>query len=114
MFNHVGIIKQLFVTSDGNRRNLITHTGVISCIRARTLREIVPCECEISSGGNNREIIFRKPVDTYGAIAFVQAVLRISRTLLNRITGGSVLNTNIGTDNNLTLPTWSNIHLTGG
>lgn len=36
MFNHVRIIKQLFVTSDGNRRNLITHAGVISRLRART------------------------------------------------------------------------------
>jgi len=29
MFNHVRIIKQLFVTLDGNRRNLITHEEAV-------------------------------------------------------------------------------------
>lgn len=46
MFNHVRIIKQLFVTSDGNRRNLITHEQqVIS--RLLMLYEIMPCEYKI-------------------------------------------------------------------
>lgn len=49
MFNHVRIIKQLFVTLDGNRRNLITHGGGGISRRAYAIRlyEIVPCEYEI-------------------------------------------------------------------
>lgn len=46
MFNHVRIIKQLFVTLDSNRRDLITHKEEVY-IALRMLYEIMPCECEI-------------------------------------------------------------------
>lgn len=48
MFNHVRIIKQLFVTLDGNRRNLITHEeAVYRAAYATRLYEIMPCEYKI-------------------------------------------------------------------
>lgn len=39
MFNHVRIIKQLFVTLDGNRRNLITHEEAVYRVRYTAIRD---------------------------------------------------------------------------
>lgn len=58
MFNHVRIIKQLFVTSDDNRRNLITHE------QQRLIYRACSCytrSCHANVRFNREEIITKLP-----------------------------------------------------
>jgi len=62
MFNHVRIIKQLFVTSDGNRRNLITHEEAV--YRAARMLYGYTRSCHANTRFNREEIITKLPSAT--------------------------------------------------
>lgn len=62
MFNHVRIIKQLFVTLDGNRRNLITHEEAV--YRAAYMVYGYTGSCHANTRFNREEIITKLPSAT--------------------------------------------------